>query len=392
METVQLPYGMEVGTHRMVHVSAVPSGLSELVCPKCRDRLIAARGAILAHHFRHHGERDCVGALEHVLHLTAKQIIADARRVMLPAVHAWSGAVRRLEAPPAWCALHGVQLEARRPGYVPDVLAGMPDGRHINLEIRYSHAVDAAKLAKLAQDNIHAVEIIITGFAGNVSDAAFRNFVLANAPRLWLHNPDQDLHNTALSTELALAEAERQRLWDLEAAERERLAVIAASNYACQQADILLDTQAHARTAAANGIVYAISHEAHRAEIAASHAIDGAQRALALAEAQAQRLATQEQAAQFRLEQQQANLVAREQARADLLGSVITWATDYYPSRDKPALAWQTFALVQQEIATIFGRLPHRAAQLALMDQSWWRENVPASLAKTTWDQLEYTR
>jgi len=370
METVQLPYGMEVGTHRMVHVSVVPSGLSELVCPKCRDRLIAVRGAILAHHFRHHGERDCQGALEHVLHLTAKQIIADARRVMLPAVYANSGPASRRETPPAWCALHDVQLEARRSGYVPDVLAGMPDGRPINLEIRYSHAVDATKLAKLTQDNIHAVEIIITGFAGSVSDAAFRNFVLANAPRLWLHNPDQGLHNAALATELALAKAEDDR----------------------QEAEFMLDTQAHARAADAAAAVSAICYDAHRAELAASHAIEGAQRALALVQAAARSAETIAQAAQFRLEQHQANIVAREQARADLLANVVTWATDYYPSRDKPALAWQTFALAQQEIATIFGRLPHRAAQLALMDQPWWRENVPAMLAKATWDQLEYTR
>ena len=256
------------------------------------------------------------------------------------------------------------RLRPRRPG------GHLPDGRPINLEIRDSHAVDAAKLAKLTQDNIHAVEISSPVSRAACSDVAFRNFVLANAPRLWLHNPDQGRHNAALATELALAKAEDDR----------------------QEAEFMLDTQAHTRGADAAAIVSAICYDAHRAEIAAMHAIEGAQRALALVQAEAQRAATRAQEEQYRSEQHRNQLVAREQARADLLDSVVTWATDYYPSRDKPALAWQTFALAQQEIAMIFGRLPHRTAQLALMDQRWWRENVPASLAKATWNQLEYTR
>jgi hypothetical protein len=69
---------------------------------------------------------------------------------------------------------------------------------------------------------------------------------------------------------------------------------------------------------------------------------------------------------------------------------LVAWATDYYPAKDVPPP--EPMQLTDAEIAEVMARIPHRQAQLALVDQAWFREAVPAMLAKATWDKLEYTR
>jgi len=75
------------------------------------------------------------------------------------------------------------------------------------------------------------------------------------------------------------------------------------------------------------------------------------------------------------------------------VASVIAWATEHYPMRGWPEAPVPDFAALELgavEVADVMAGLPYRAAHLALMDQPWWRDHVPAAVAKATWERLEY--
>ena len=49
-----LPYGAKNG--RLIHISEVKSGKTELVCPYCNSPLSAKKGKVMTHHFAHLGD------------------------------------------------------------------------------------------------------------------------------------------------------------------------------------------------------------------------------------------------------------------------------------------------------------------------------------------------
>src|SRR3954462_4390695 len=88
MREARLPWGM-MTDGRMISVETVESGLAcECVCPACKRQLIAAKGDIYRHHFRHHADQvECAHGGETALHLYAKQIICETLQLDYPRVH-----------------------------------------------------------------------------------------------------------------------------------------------------------------------------------------------------------------------------------------------------------------------------------------------------------------
>lgn len=70
----------------LVHVDDVPNGeVCGCTCPECGSKLIAKnKGQHNQHHFAHIGGSDCVGAVESALHLMAKEILSEGKKIMLP--------------------------------------------------------------------------------------------------------------------------------------------------------------------------------------------------------------------------------------------------------------------------------------------------------------------
>lgn len=82
--SIKLPFGMQDG--RIAHISDVPKGLAcDCICISCEGILIAAKGSIQQHDFKHHKSAECTAANESALHAAAKQIIAQKLKLTLPA-------------------------------------------------------------------------------------------------------------------------------------------------------------------------------------------------------------------------------------------------------------------------------------------------------------------
>lgn len=159
---LRLPYGMLDG--KLTHVSQVPSGLAcGCRCPGCDAPLIAKKGKAKLHHFAHAKDADCGGGVETALHLAAKQILEQRKRVFLPTVEVKvprKGYSRVLDvlAHEQEYSLDQVTLEQRIDSIVPDVMAHIR-GRVIAIEIKVSHAVDENKAARFRALNLSAIEI-----------------------------------------------------------------------------------------------------------------------------------------------------------------------------------------------------------------------------------------
>ncbi len=71
---VRVPYAEKDG--KLVHVSSVERGLKcNAVCPVCKTKAIARKGAKIRHHFAHYPGTNC--SAETVLHFIAKQLIYE---------------------------------------------------------------------------------------------------------------------------------------------------------------------------------------------------------------------------------------------------------------------------------------------------------------------------
>jgi hypothetical protein len=178
---VKLSFGLRSDIGRMVSIEAVMRGLScDCVCPACHGRLVAAKGDLLAHHFRHYAEDAvCVGARETALHMMAKQILCERLELTLPRT------AYLVELGPIRSARQEAQLEGVR----PDVLLAYTD-EAIAVEFHVAHQVPAEKVTKLQALGIGAVEIDLSDYRNSdLGEDEVAGIVLHRARRNWLNEP-----------------------------------------------------------------------------------------------------------------------------------------------------------------------------------------------------------
>lgn len=205
------------------HISEVPNGAAcGCICFGCKKQLIAKNGgdpSKVAHHFAHRAEDlvfDCVSAGETALHIRAKEIIAQHRRVTLPA-----GSIRGIDneqievSPQRSVALTDVRLEAIAGELIPDVTATMPDGRRIFIEIANTHPCSPEKIMKLDAMGVDVLEIMVAGYRDVPLDE-LDYIILDIAPRHLIHSVELK----AMSSEIA---AEQKRRDEAKRAEGQRL-------------------------------------------------------------------------------------------------------------------------------------------------------------------------
>lgn len=149
-----LTYAVGAKGH-LVHVDDVPNGEAcGCTCPECRSKLIAKnKGQHNQHHFAHVGGSDCVGAVESALHLMAKEILSEGKKIMLPRYPLQVGGVRLFKS--IEVKSYNKELSLR-----PDCV-GDTAGQKLWVEFKRSHEVDTDKAAKIKSAKIECVEIDI---------------------------------------------------------------------------------------------------------------------------------------------------------------------------------------------------------------------------------------
>lgn len=195
------------------------------VCFGCGRRLIARNGGdpdLRAYSFAHRPEDnvvDCVSSGETALHIRAKEIIAKHCRVTLPATSTPGIDGKPVEVSPEQSIqLTDVHLETAAGEVVPDVIATMPDGRRLFIEIANTHPCPPEKIEKLDAMGVEVLEITVSGYQTHPLDD-LDDIILDLAPRKLIHSSEVK----AMAAKIA---EERQRHKDAKIAEAKRLVAV----------------------------------------------------------------------------------------------------------------------------------------------------------------------
>lgn len=237
--TLKIPAGEREG--RLLRAEEVAPGLAcGCHCPGCGARLVARnRGKHRRPHFAHHQAPESRACFETALHKLAKQVLLEARELLLPAfakppVHDLAGHAYPLEechAEPRGWAYHTARKEVRLAeldGRTPDiVLYGPQPQRPLLVEVRVTHQVDDAKAQLVRERDMAMIEIDLSSLVeSDLEPDRFSALVLAEpGNRKWIHCPHREgLYRSLLARTQPRIEAANARFARQQAAEAERLA------------------------------------------------------------------------------------------------------------------------------------------------------------------------
>ncbi|WP_065376794.1 hypothetical protein [Ensifer adhaerens] len=208
------------------HITEVANGGNcGCTCFGCGRRLIARNGGdpnVRAYSFAHRPEDnvvDCVSSGETALHIRAKEIIAKHCRVTLPTTFTPGLDGKPVEvSPERSIQLMDVHLETAAEEVVPDVIATMPDGRRLFIEIANTHPCPPEKIEKLDAVGVEVLEITVSSYRSHPLDE-LDDIILDIAPRKLIHSAEVK----AMAAKIA---EQKQRQEDAKVAEAKRLVAI----------------------------------------------------------------------------------------------------------------------------------------------------------------------
>ena len=160
-------YGVRDG--RLLFIADVERGLAcGCVCARCGKKLVAKKGKERQPHFAHFEVANCQGAAESVLHLLAKELIAELDAIQVPPCKfvgkrkTKAGYLVRHEAPVSEggkVRINNVRIEEKEGSFVPDIIIEYAPKKSIIVEIAVTHKVERAKLRRIRRRNLPAIEI-----------------------------------------------------------------------------------------------------------------------------------------------------------------------------------------------------------------------------------------
>lgn len=199
---IRVPFGFSLTDERMYAPREVAPGKQcGCICLACKDELIS-RHELNGHkipHFSHAAGADCAKGVETAVHLAAKQLIDQEKRLFLPKVEALLektnalGAVHRRTrsfATAGLASLTNVRSEAHLGSFRPYVVATPIGLSEICVEIAVTHYVDDNKLTRVRQAGIALMEIDLAGYRSFTWDSLREALLTDRAPRKWLYHPE----------------------------------------------------------------------------------------------------------------------------------------------------------------------------------------------------------
>lgn len=176
------------------HVSTVPNGLAcGCKCPACGEKLVAKHPAKIQQHFAHVSGAECARAVETAIHLYAKQLLSESRRIRVPDLsgdaQAFNGeVVREIAYLSKMLTFDRVALEVVRAGFTPDAIC-TTSGHDLLVEFRNTHAVDHVKMQRLSDAMTRSIEVDIRQAQLITDKEELDTYILDLAPRKWLSHP-----------------------------------------------------------------------------------------------------------------------------------------------------------------------------------------------------------
>lgn len=168
-----------------------PWALGELRCAACPGIVTPVRGD-RAHHFRHLTHGEGCGGVETNAHIWAKLVLEEEKAIWIPAVVDIVNGRRRVLFEGHLFKFDKVEVEpwenGRRPDLKVSAVNGKGEVRVLWIEVKVTHACDAAKKQHLIDNDISALEIDLSHLRAEEDERRVRRAFLKTAKREWLHN------------------------------------------------------------------------------------------------------------------------------------------------------------------------------------------------------------
>lgn len=187
MQRPKMTYAVKDG--KLVHVSAVVSGLAcGCICPACGGILEAKKGNCVVHHFAHYKINDCATDYEASLHMLAKEIIAEAKAITIPAVYVFGGNPDWIISESRKIPVDAVVLETAIGEIIPDIQV-FSGSRTLLIEIKVTHGIDGIKLERIKKLGLSCIEIDISKQPYEITKKLLSQLLLTNpSSSRWIYN------------------------------------------------------------------------------------------------------------------------------------------------------------------------------------------------------------
>ena len=170
----KLKYGLR--GDELIHIDDVENGLAcNCLCPYCKTQLIAKKGDERVRHFAHYKVVDCNRGGETALHLMAKSIVEQTRKVYVPLVPKTEYDFLK----------RGIPLEFERAVLeekLSDAIRGdvvLYQGKNmLNVEIKVTHEVDLKKCIELFNLEIPTIEVDLSDIKSNFTSNMIKELLL----------------------------------------------------------------------------------------------------------------------------------------------------------------------------------------------------------------------
>ena len=190
---LKVPFGFKDG--RLHAPNNTARGLAcECFCPGCRSQLIANQGKRKRPYFSHYDSVECSGGYETAIHLMAKQIIEDRKKLSLPEFQLTlektlpTGEVlqEEVQVSKATIFFNQVKQEHLVEGLRPDALGITNDGIEVCIEIFVTHAVSDDKRKRFAHRNMIEIDLSRLPYELATDETQLTKEVLWDANREWI--------------------------------------------------------------------------------------------------------------------------------------------------------------------------------------------------------------
>lgn len=183
---LKIPYGYKDG--ELIHISKAEKGLQcGASCPLCGNPLQANKGTSgkVSNYFKHkNNTSECIGSIESILHIVAKEIIKKEQKIKIPALLEGTKIIQL----PKIIDLHEVILENKIDDIIPDIVCKSDEGE-ILIEIKVTHGIDEIKRNKIIKLGINTIEIELKKDSIYSSDEYLKDSIINNPnDKKWIYN------------------------------------------------------------------------------------------------------------------------------------------------------------------------------------------------------------
>lgn len=208
----RVPFGIKDG--KMYEPRQVPIGKAcGCICPSCKSPLVAkhALKGLVTPHFAHQPGENCLYGRESAIHLAAKQLIEEHRKLYIPdrTVRVYvvdemgnGHSPQRTLISAGLKDFSSVRLEQNISDFRPDLVATTVNGNDLLVEIAVTHFVDDKKQKKIENHGTAAIEIDASKIP-NLNFEALAKLLFEPSPHTeWLFHPRDESTKSALRERL----------------------------------------------------------------------------------------------------------------------------------------------------------------------------------------------